>query len=181
MLGPFPIYNSVEVYNVFKMDVISEALSPWGTHPEFAAIRTQMLHECNVSDETFTRFESSLSPHEHGNLLDMVENLQLGVVSNARDLFIVPVQLKVKMVLDELAITNGRGSHLSICACPIDAAHQLAWPCSTFPCPLLALVARPFVIPRGVPLPSASCRRSSHPFLRSSRKRLSPIAMSLLS
>ena len=50
MLGPFPIINSLDVYNVFKMDVISEALSPWGTHPEFAAIRTQMLHECNVSD-----------------------------------------------------------------------------------------------------------------------------------
>ena len=97
MLGPFPINNSLDVYNVFKMDVISEALSPWGTHPEFAAIRTQMLHECNVSDESFTRFESSLSPHERGNLLDMVENLQLGVdFSNARDLFIVPVQLKVQ-------------------------------------------------------------------------------------
>jgi hypothetical protein len=114
MLGTFPIHGIQDVYNVYKMDVISEALSPWGTHPEFAAIRTQLLSECSVSDEMFTRFESSLSPHEHGNLLDFVDDLQLGVdFSDARDLFIVPVQLKLDMVLDEMAITAGRGSPAS--------------------------------------------------------------------
>ena len=64
--------------------------------------------------------------------------------------------------------------HFSICVCSIDAAHQPAWPCPMFPCPLLALVACPFVIPREAPFPSASCCRSFHPSQRSSRTSAHP-------
>ena len=62
MLGLLPIMVVNDVYEVFKMDVIEEHLSEWGTHPEYSEIRKSMLEACGVRDDLFSRFEASLSP-----------------------------------------------------------------------------------------------------------------------
>jgi hypothetical protein len=110
MLGALPIRGVDDVFNVFKMDVIEACLSEWGTHPEYSEIRRTLLEACGVGDDLFSRFEASLSPVERGNLLDVIDDLQLGHdFSDARDRFIDEVEVAMMSVLDDRAITAGNG------------------------------------------------------------------------
>ena len=110
MLGALPIRRVDDVFDVFKMDVIEAYLSEWGTHPEYSEIRRTLLKACGVGDDLFSRFEASLSPVERGNLLDAVDDLQLGYdFSDARDRFIDEVKITLVSVLTDRAITAGNG------------------------------------------------------------------------
>ena len=108
MLGQLPINSVADVFDVFKMDVISDCLSAYVVHPEYSAIREQMLEGCGIDADLFVRFEASLSPAERGNLVDMVDDLQFGVdFSDAWERYIELVWPKMEMVLDDLDITEG--------------------------------------------------------------------------
>ena len=108
MLGQLPIYSPADVFDVFKMDAISDCLSAFVVHPEHSAIREQMLEDCGIDAELFLRYEASLSPTPRGNLLDVVDDLQQGVdFSKAPGLFIDSVQRKMEIVLNDRGIAAG--------------------------------------------------------------------------
>ena len=108
MLGSMPIHSANDAYNVFKMDAISDCLSGYATHPKYEEICAQMLDACGVDASLFDLFEASLAPAERGNLVDMVEDLQLQVdFSDVWERYTELVWPKMEMVLDALEITEG--------------------------------------------------------------------------
>ena len=108
MLGQVPIYSDADVWRVFKMEEISMCLSAYGAHPEYMVVRAQMLEECGIDADLFVLYEASLSPDARGNLLDVVDDLQLGVnFSNASSFYIDSVQQKMEIVLSERGMDPG--------------------------------------------------------------------------
>ena len=93
--SPSPLYISLEseedVIRVVKMDLIFNAMSTWYSKEQvdkhsyemvnmfFAHIRKTLIAQCGVSEELYIIYEVSISPHERGNFVDFLDELQLGV------------------------------------------------------------------------------------------------------
>ena len=103
-----PISSASDAYNVFKMDVMSDCLSGYATHPKYEELCAEMLDACGVDASLFDLFEASLAPAERGNLVDMLDDLQLGLdFSDAWARYTELVWPVMEMVLDDLEITEG--------------------------------------------------------------------------